>query len=232
MRRSRKVTTENTTTRSLARRGGVAVLGAAGLTLAMAAPAAATTATPAGDYFSASLVGTADLSVGSVTVSCNVSVTEPDTPLGTNSLNQIDPAPDNSNPSGSVSAGINPPSFEDCTTNMPLVDATVTTSGSWSISVDHGSPISGTMNLPQGGIVVETSGLASCEAVVAPNGPAGAVGEWSNGDPSTLTFDAAATPVEVTGGFGCPTSSDEGTFDAVYEVTNVSSPGDPITITS
>ncbi|GAA3762905.1 hypothetical protein HDA32_005892 [Spinactinospora alkalitolerans] len=221
--------------RSLPVRGGLAVIGAAGLAMAAASPAGAaagpTTVEPAGAYFAATMTGSATFTTGGVTVTCAVSESAPTQPVGADGNNRIPQAPDNSNPEGAVGSTINPPSFDDCTTNMPLVNAEVSTSGAWGIGMQHGAPTTGTLTIPAGGITVTTSGLASCDVTVAPGGPAEATGEWANGAPSTLAFSGVTTPVEVEGGFGCPTSATEGTFSATYEVGNVSDPTTPVTIT-
>ncbi|WP_026122413.1 hypothetical protein [Nocardiopsis halotolerans] len=192
-----------------------------------AAQQGSTTVTPAGAAFEASLSGSATFTAGSVVVTCDTSSTSPG-----NGNNLVPEAPDNHNPSGAVSGPINAPNFTDCSTNVPLVYATVSVADPvWQMSMQHGSPTTATLVIPAGGIVVTTSGLSSCTATVSPNASVGIDGTWTNGDPaSTLAFDTAA-PVEVTGGFGCPTSATEAPFNAVYEVTNVDDPSSPITVT-
>ncbi|MFF4425685.1 hypothetical protein ACFY04_33765 [Streptomyces sp. NPDC001549] len=107
---------------------------------------------------------------------------------------------------------------------------TVTTSGAWSVSMQNGAPITATMGLPVGGLVVQTSGLASCTVTAAPTAPANVGGTWANGAPSTLTFTNVSVPVTVTGGFGCPTSATTSTFNAVYKVTDTTDPAQQITV--
>ncbi|MGE7384420.1 hypothetical protein ACQKM2_02800 [Streptomyces sp. NPDC004126] len=192
---------------------------------ATAAPlpaAGSTTVTPAGHAFKAALSGKATLKAGSVTVTCTVSV----------STGSVPAAPGNQNPAGPVSSPISPPTYSSCTTSMPGVSATVTTSGSWAVSMQNGSPITATMTVPAGGLVVQTSGLASCTVTAAPGGAASAPGSWTNGAPSALTFTNATVPVTVTGGFGCPTSATTSTFNAVYKVTDTTDPSQQITVTS
>jgi hypothetical protein len=220
-------------------KAGVAVTGAVGLALAGAgaagavstasAVAAPTTVSPAGAYFSASLATgtTATFTAGSVTVTCSVSATSPTTPLGTNARNQIPTA--NTNPDGPVSSKMNPPTYSSCRTNVPAVSATVTTSGEWISSMQGGSTVTGSMTIPTGGVIVQTSGLASCKTTTAPNGPAVITGSWTNGAPSKLTFNTTV-PVKVEGGFGCPTASTSASFKATYQVNNVSTPATPITV--
>ncbi|NYI97150.1 hypothetical protein HNR12_003427 [Streptomonospora nanhaiensis] len=212
-------------------RGGfvaLAGLGAVALSAGTALAADPTTVTPAGAYFSATATTSATFTVGGVTVTCDTSATTPTQPLGTDAANQV-PA-QNSNPDGTVSSAINPPTFEDCTTNIPLVSAVVTTSGSWTIAAQGGASPTASLVLPQGGLVVQTSGLASCRSTAAPDAPATVTGAWANGDPATLTFSGVSTPVETTGGFGCPTAEPSAAFSAVYEVANETDPATPIAI--
>ncbi|CAL9490835.1 hypothetical protein SUDANB121_03249 [Nocardiopsis dassonvillei] len=194
---------------------------------ALAAQAGPTTVEPAGAAFSATLSGSATFTAGSVVVTCDVSAADPG---GGNNL--VPAAPGNHNPDGAVSGPINAPTFEDCSTNLLFVDATVTVADPvWEMSMQSGSPAVGTMTVPAGGIVVTTSGLASCTATVSPGGPVGVEGTWTNGAPaSTLAF-ATSAPVVVEGGFGCPVNATESDFTATYLVTNADDPSAPITVT-
>ncbi|MFE2144601.1 hypothetical protein ACFXA3_23170 [Streptomyces sp. NPDC059456] len=190
---------------------------------ATAAPlplAGSTTVTPAGHSFKATLSGKATLKAGSVTVTCSVSV----------STGTVPAAPGNQNASGPVSSPISPPTYSSCTSSVWGVTPTVTTSGSWSVSMQDGSPITATMTVPVGGLVVQTSGLATCTVTAAPSAPANVAGTWANGAPPSLTFTNASVPVTVTGGFGCPTSATSSTFNAVYKVTDTTDPAQQITV--
>ncbi|WP_371675515.1 hypothetical protein [Streptomyces sp. NBC_01276] len=200
---------------------------AAALTVASATATAAplplagsTTVTPAGHAFQATLSGKATLKAGSVTVTCTVSV----------STGAVPAAPGNHNAAGPVSSPISPPTYSSCTSSLPGVTPTVTTSGAWSVSMQNGSPITATMTVPTGGLVVHTTGLATCTVTAAPGGPAAVPGTWANGAPSSLTFTNASVPVTVTGGFGCPTSATSSTFNAVYKVTDTTDPAQQITV--
>ncbi|ATZ23107.1 hypothetical protein ACFZBM_02140 [Streptomyces lavendulae] len=200
---------------------------AAALTVASATATAAplplagsTTVTPAGHAFQATLSGKATLKAGSVTVTCSVSV----------STGTVPAAPGNHNAAGPVSSPISPPTYSSCTSSMPGVTPTVTTSGAWSVSMQNGSPITATMTVPTGGLVVHTTGLATCTVTAAPSGPASVPGTWANGAPSSLTFTNASVPVTVTGGFGCPTSATSSTFNAVYKVADTTDPTQQITV--
>ncbi|MFL1439806.1 hypothetical protein [Nocardiopsis protaetiae] len=206
--------------------GGTALAAQATLP-ALPAQAGPTTVEPAGAAFSATLTGSATFTAGSVVITCGVSATAPG---GGNNL--VPAAPDNHNPDGAVSGPINAPAFTGCSTNVPLVSATVTVADPvWEMSVQNGSPSVGTMTVPAGGIVVTTSGLASCTATVSPDAPVGVAGTWTNGAPaSTLAFDTSA-PVVVEGGFGCPVEATESGFTATYLVTNADDPSAPITVT-
>ncbi|MER5934690.1 hypothetical protein [Streptomyces sp. NPDC002054] len=203
---------------------GALTLGAAAATAAPSpAPlpaAGSTTVTPAGHAFQATLSGKATLKAGAVTVTCTVSV----------STGTVPAAPGNHNPAGPVSSPISAPTYSSCTASLPGVTPTVTTSGAWQVSMQHGSPITATMTVPTGGLVLKTTGLASCTVVTAPTAPANVPGTWTNGSPSTLTFTNASVPVKVTGGFGCPTSATSSTFNAVYKVADTTDPSQQITV--
>ncbi|MEU9803133.1 hypothetical protein [Streptomyces sp. NPDC051000] len=200
---------------------------AAALTVASATATAAplplagsTTVTPAGHAFKATLSGKATLKAGSVTVTCTVSV----------STGTVPAAPGNNNPAGAVTSPITAPTYSSCSSSMPGVTPTVTTSGAWTVSMQNGSPITATLKVPVGGLVVTTSGLANCTVTAAPSAPANVGGTWTNGAPSSLTFTNASVPVTVTGGFGCPTSATSSTFNAVYKVTDTTNPAQQITV--
>ncbi|MCY0921072.1 MULTISPECIES: hypothetical protein [unclassified Streptomyces] len=200
---------------------------AAALTVASATATAAplplagsTTVTPAGHAFKATLSGKATLKAGSVTVTCTVSV----------STGTVPAAPGNNNPAGAVTSPITPPTYSSCSSSMPGVTPTVTTSGAWTVSMQNGSPITATLKMPVGGLVVTTSGLANCTVTAAPSAPANVGGTWTNGAPPSLTFTNASVPVTVTGGFGCPTSATSSTFNAVYKVTDTTNPAQQITV--
>ncbi|WP_404953620.1 hypothetical protein [Streptomyces sp. 147326] len=201
---------------------GALALGAvtAPVTAAPLPAAGSTTVTPAGHAFQATLTGKATLKAGSVTVTCTVSVATGTVPA----------APGNSNPAGPVSSPISAPTYSSCTSSIPGVTPTVTTSGAWTVSMQDGSPITATMGLPVGGLVVKTTGLASCTVTAAPTAPASVGGTWTNGAPSSLTFTNASVPVKVTGGFGCPTSATSSTFNAVYRVADATDPAQQITV--
>ncbi|MEV7526278.1 hypothetical protein [Streptomyces sp. NPDC091371] len=190
---------------------------------ASAAPlpaAGSTTVTPAGHAFKATLSGKATLKAGSVTVTCSVSV----------STGAVPAAPGNQNGAGPVSSPISAPTYSSCTSSMPGVTPTVTTSGAWTVAMQNGSPVTATMTVPAGGLVVRTSGLASCTVTAAPTAAANVGGTWANGAPPSLTFTNASVPVKVTGGFGCPTSATSSTFNAVYLVTDSTDPAQQITV--
>ncbi|MFD5885715.1 hypothetical protein ACFWHQ_06950 [Streptomyces sp. NPDC060334] len=200
---------------------------AAALTVASATATAAplplagsTTVTPAGHAFKATLSGKATLKAGSVTVTCTVSV----------STGTVPAAPGNNNPAGAVTSPITPPTYSSCSSSLPGVTPTVTTSGAWTVSMQNGSPITATLKVPVGGLVVTTSGLANCTVTAAPSTPANVGGTWTNGAPPSLTFTNASVPVTVTGGFGCPTSATSSTFNALYKVTDTTNPAQQITV--
>ncbi|MFI6638451.1 hypothetical protein [Streptomyces sp. NPDC050504] len=197
---------------------------------ALSAAAGPTTVTPAGHRFSATLTGNAVFTAGSTTMTCTVSASVPST--GAN--NQIPAAPGNHNAAGPVSAPINPPTFSGCSTSIGGVSVTVTsnaTNGNWSISAQHGSPVTAGLTIPKGGVVLKTSGLASCTITASPTGPSAVNGTWTNGAPSSLAITNAPVSANVTGGFFCPTGNQTATFSAKYQVKDVTDPAQQITVT-
>ncbi|MFF9814924.1 hypothetical protein [Streptomyces sp. NPDC014006] len=182
--------------------------------------AGSTTVTPAGHAYKATLSGKATFKAGSVTLTCSVSST----------TGQVPVAPANHNDAGPVSSTLAAPTFSSCTSSLPGVTPTVTTSGTWGISVQNGAPSSATLTVPQGGLVVKTSGLATCTITSAPGGPAPIAGSWTNGAPSGLAFANAVVPVTVTGTFGCPTSATTSTVNLAYTVADTTDPAQQITV--
>ncbi|MFF9167983.1 MULTISPECIES: hypothetical protein [unclassified Streptomyces] len=182
--------------------------------------AASTTVTPAGHAYRATLSGKATFKAGSVTLTCSVSST----------TGQVPAAPANHNDAGPVASTLAAPTFSSCTSSLAGVTPTVTTSGTWGIAVQNGSPSTATLTVPQGGLVVKTSGLATCTIVSAPGGPASIAGTWTNGAPSALAFANAVVPVTVTGTFGCPTSAATSTVNLAYTVADTTDPTQQITV--
>lgn len=207
----------------------LAALGLAGSASARPADAGSTTVSPAGHFFAATLNGQTTFQAGSVTVTCNTSTSRPD---GTTADNQIPAAPANANPAGPVASSVNAPTYSDCSASLPGVTVTVTTSGVWGISMQNGSPISATMTIPQGGLVLQTSGLANCTVTAAPSGAAPFGATFTNGAPSQLVVSGASVPVTVTGGFGCPTAATTSVFNATYDVTDTTDSTQQITVGS
>lgn len=195
-----------------------------------AAAASSTTVTPAGHAFTASLsAGTASFTVGSVSVNCNRSSTS----------GAVSAEPGNTNAEGPVVGPITAPVFANgtsssCPTSVPLTTAVSTTSGEWTIGLQYDPAGStGTLTIPQGGVVTRISGLASCTITVAPTGPAGVTGAWVPGTPPLLDFSAGVSvPIKVAGGFGCPTAATSAVFSAVYRVDDTTDPASTITITA
>ncbi|NLU71371.1 hypothetical protein HCC61_01435 [Streptomyces sp. HNM0575] len=186
------------------------------------AAAGSTTVTPAGDEYAAKLSGDATFTAGSVTVTCTVS----------EASGKIPAAPGNHDDAGPVESAVGAPTYDSCTTSLPGVDATVTTSGDWKVSMQHGDPSTAGLTMPSGGFVLKTSGLAECTVTAAPDEAATATGDWTNGSPSKLTFDATEVPVKVEGGFGCPTSATSSEFSAVYEISDTTDTGADVAVES
>lgn len=208
-------------------------MGAAALLVAAAtnahAATSSTTVTPAGDSFRASQSSgaTAEFALGNITVSCAVATAD----------GKIDAEPGNTNPAGAVTGALADPTFTDCTTGLgALLGVTVTTNhdnGAWGVSMQHDEAGS-TANLlvPKGGVVVKTSGLASCTVTVAPDGAASVPGTWTNGDGTKLpqlAVSQASVPVSVSGSFLCP-SETTSTFTATYDVTDTTDPSRQISV--
>ena len=192
--------------------------------------AASTTLLPAGHSFAAKLTGKATFVAGSTTMTCTVSASVPTT--GAN--NQVPAAPANHNDAGPVSATINPPTFSGCSTSITGVSVTVTANsanGAWTLSAQNGAPATGGFTIPKGGVVLKTSGFASCTITASPAGPTAVNGTWTNGAPSALAITGAPVPATVTGGFLCPTGNQSATFTATYQITDTTDPAQQITVT-
>jgi hypothetical protein len=203
-----------------------ALLLVTGMSTSARAATSSTTVTPAGDGFQAALTSgsTATFSVGTSSVTCSVSTTNGTVPA----------APGNANAAGAVSSALTAPTFTNCTTNSVLFGATVTsnsTNGSWGVALQNDPAGStGTMTVPQCGVVVTTTGLAACTITVAPSAAASVVGSWTNGSPSQLTFSSVTIPVRVTGNLFCPTSVTSATLSAGYDITDTTDGTRQITV--
>ncbi|HEY9368606.1 hypothetical protein [Streptomyces sp.] len=206
-------------------------LGGAAAAHDLGAQASSTTVSPAGHRFAATLTGKATFTAGSTVMTCTVSASTATT--GAN--NTIPAAPGNHNADGPVSATINPPTFSGCSTNIGGVSVTVTansTNGPWSMSAQYGTPVAAGLTMPKGGVVIRTSGLASCTITASPTGPSAVNGTWTNGTPSQLAIANAPVAATVTGGFFCPTGNQTATFSATYLVTDTTDTAQQITVTS
>jgi hypothetical protein len=220
--------------------GAAVVLAGAGLTAlpALASPAAAavsTTVGPAGHNYTAALVtgSTATFLVGTTTVTCNQS--------GNNGAVPTEPG---NTADGAVVSTLTPATFANnggaCPTNVLFTTARTvsnSTNGSWTIGLQYDPAGStGTMTIPQAGVVTTISGLASCVVTVAPDGPASFTGPWIQGDGTTapvLDFSAGVSlPIRVTGGLACPTGATTATFKARYAVSDTTDPAQRITVSA
>ncbi|MEV7281593.1 hypothetical protein [Streptomyces sp. NPDC093111] len=203
---------------------GTLVLGATGT------QAASTTVSPAGHSVAAKLTGKATFVAGTTTMTCTVSASVP--AGGAN--NAVPAAPGNHNDAGAVTFPVNPPSFSGCTTSIFGVNVTITsnaTNGPWTLSLQNGSPATGGFTIPKGGVVLKTSGLASCTITASPAGPTAVNGAWTNGAPSSVAIAAAPVPATATGGFLCPTGNQSATFSATYQLTDTTDPAQQVTVT-
>lgn len=195
------------------------------------AAVSSTTVTPAGDSFTASLAAgtTATFTAGSFTIRCSVSTTNGAVPA----------EPDNANAEGPVSSGLTPPTFTSCTTSSILFSASVasnSTNGAWGVSLQHDDAGStATLNVPTGGVVVTTTGLAACTITVAPTAGVAVPGSWTNGDGTvlpSLAISGATVPVKITGSLFCPTATTSATFTATYNVTDTTDSSRQIAVTA
>jgi len=205
---------------------GAAAALAAGIGLTLTAgpamAASGTTVTPAGDSFSASLVsgGTAKFVVGTTTVTCNQST----------NTGAVPAAPDNTNAAGAVVSTVTAPTFTNnggnCPTSVLFTTAksvTSTANGQFTIGLQYDAAGStGTLTIPQAGVVTTISGLASCTVTVAPDAAASVTGPLVAGTATSLPvldFSAGVTlPIKVTGGLGCPTGATTAKFTAKYQI--------------
>ncbi|RMI35551.1 hypothetical protein [Nocardia stercoris] len=240
----------NTLTKTLAATAGCAAAAAAlcASTPANAVPTATTAAVlpstsigPAGDNFSAQLFGGLTVNVGGIVGSCTLSAAAGTIPV----------APGNSNPSGPVTVSLGSPVAQNCSANLGIAKLSFATSGNWTMSFQNGSPIVGTLTIPQNGAVATVSGLVNCTITTATNGPASLNGTWSNGtnstsSPSTLSITNAQLPVQVSGSGGAGSSNlgsslssggssgcpGAGTLSltATYNVLDTSNPALPVTV--
>ncbi|MFJ6700156.1 hypothetical protein ACIQM4_29485 [Streptomyces sp. NPDC091272] len=217
--RARSTRTVLAAATALAATTGLALTGS-GAQAAVGPTAGPTTVSPAGAAYRAALTGKATFKAGSVTVTCTVSTATGSVPA----------APGNHNAAGPVSSPMGAPSFSSCTSSMPGVTPTVTTSGAWAISMQNGAPVTASLTVPTAGFVLTTSGLASCTITSAPTGPASINGTWTNGATPKLSVVNASVPISSTGSFGCPTSATSSTVNMAYNVTNTTTPSSPITV--
>ncbi|MFE6780505.1 hypothetical protein [Streptomyces sp. NPDC057702] len=190
------------------------------------AAAGSTTVTPAGHYFGAKQSGDIVIKAGDMTVTCKVSTSQP---AGSGSANQIPAAPNNTNASGPVAGTITAPTFESCTTNVPGVNVSIATSGTWGISIQHGTTIAANLTVPNGGLVMSLTGAITCTGT---SGAANVPGTWANGAPAKLTYPQSSVPVAITGGAGCPTDVTSASLSAAYDVSDVTDPTAALTVTA
>ncbi|QIS12700.1 hypothetical protein [Nocardia arthritidis] len=184
------------------------------------AAAGSTTVTPAGHNITAVNQGPMTFSSGPVTGSCN-------TVSGTGA---VPAAPGNANPSGPVSVPIQSISITDCTSNLTGVNIAITTSGTWTVSAQNGSPIVGSLVIPQAGMTIQVTGLTNCTTVVAPDGPFSASGTFTNGSPSTVAISNVEVPVKTTGDPLCPTESPTGTVSGTLAFNDTTDPTQNLTV--
>ncbi|WP_199742636.1 hypothetical protein [Nocardia stercoris] len=212
-------------TRTLAATAGCAAAAAATFAVIPASAAPVGTGTsvgPAGAPFSAQNIGNVNIQLGSFTITCTASAAAGTLPA----------APANSSASGPISVSIGAPTLSNCSTSLATIDS-VTASGNWTITGQYGSPIGGTLTVPQNGVVVKTSGLASCTVTAAPSGPVSLAGTWTNGtdsasNPSKISVTNGQVPTSVSGSFLCPSGT--ASLTATYGVRDTASSATPIVV--
>ncbi|GHG73377.1 hypothetical protein [Streptomyces griseocarneus] len=186
-----------------------------------------TTVTPAGHAFSATLNGEVSFRAGSLTVTCTASSS---LPSDGSDNNHVPAAPGNTNPAGPVVSKANAPTYSGCSASLPGVDIAIATSGAWDISMQHGTPSTASLTAPARGMVLKSSGLASCTVTAAPDAPAVIPAAFTNGTPSQIAVTDVSVPVKVEGGFGCPTTAKTAVFNATYDITDVTDPASQIVV--
>lgn len=204
----------------LFRAAGVSLL----VGIAVPAPASATIVWPGSEAYTVEQTAELQLESNAFEVECAVST-----------LTDVMPAePDNEVPDEPITVDVDTPTVDDCEGVAHIVpfgevaiDVTVTPNdenGSWQMTYDNdgSAPIHADLVVPEDGVVV-TIDSPACEYNVAPSSPATLEGEWTNGtdsegDPSTLEYDAVSVPVELESGT-CPSASTASVTGA-YEARN------------
>ncbi|MFJ3876731.1 hypothetical protein ACIPW5_04650 [Streptomyces sp. NPDC090077] len=192
-------------------------------TAASAAAPAGTSLAPAGHRFDAVAGQPVTFDAGPISVTCARSSSTGNTlPAGSAATN----------PSGPVSLRIEPPVFQDCTTDAPGLRVSVETNedhGPWELRLQYAaSGTTGRLTMPAGGFVLRTSGLLSCTATAAPGAAASLPARWDPEAPA-LGLTAAPVPIRLEGGFFCPSSIASAAISAAYTVRDTTDPARRIT---
>lgn len=185
----------------------------------------ATTVTPTGDPFLASLISTTiSVSTPTVSSSCTSATFTGNVPM----------APGNAVLGGTVTVPIAGPAFTNpCTASLlgVTLPATWTAAAGWELTfgpVAAGNPppvINASLVIPKAGLTVKVSLFGqACTYVAAPNAAATVTGTWTNGGAGASLFQITNANVPVQGGGGalCPTVTNvavNGTWD-VFDPAN------------
>ncbi|MFI6173858.1 hypothetical protein ACIBCN_44305 [Nocardia sp. NPDC051052] len=215
---------------SYARAAVIAVSCAVAAMAVGAGPAQAdssTSVSPAGAGVATANMGPVVFGTGASAVDCYT---------GTTSGGSVPAAPNNKNVSGSVTVSLGPLTLSQCDLGEPDRTVKVTTTGTWGMAAQNGSPIAADLLIPQGGLTITTSGTVNCTTVYAPDGPATVAGTYTNsvdngGLKSLPTMTVRDTvPNRTTGDPACPTGNSWGRVSATFIVNNPTDQGNMITV--
>ncbi|MGW4849099.1 hypothetical protein [Nocardia brasiliensis] len=186
-----------------------------------------TTVSPAGAGVATANMGPVTFGSGTTAVDCYT---------GTTSGGSVPAAPNNKNASGPVTVSLGTLTVSRCNPGEPDRIVEVTTTGTWTMVAQNGSPIAADLVIPQGGLTITTRGTVNCTTVYAPDEPATVAGTYTNGVeigglkslPTMTVRDMA--PNRTTGDASCPTGDFWGRVSATFIVNNPTDPGRMITV--
>ncbi|WP_146251369.1 hypothetical protein [Nocardia tenerifensis] len=186
-----------------------------------------TTVSPAGASVATANMGPVSFGSGVSAVDCYT---------GTTSGGSVPAAPGNKNVSGPVSVSLGPWTLSKCDIGESDRTIKVTTTGTWVVVAQNGSPIAADLVIPQGGLTITTSGAVNCTTVYAPDGPATVAGTYTNsvdngGLKSLPTMTVRdLVPSRTTGDTSCSTGNSWDRVSATLILNNPAEPGNMITV--
>ncbi|WP_141692009.1 hypothetical protein [Nocardia brasiliensis] len=186
-----------------------------------------TTVSPAGAGVTTANMGPVVFGSGASAVDCYT---------GTTSGGAVPAAPNNQNASGPVTVSLGTLTVSRCNPGEPDRIVEVTTTGTWTMVAQNGSPIAADLVIPQGGLTITTRGTVNCTTVYAPDEPATVAGTYTNSAeigglkslPTVTVRDMA--PNRTTGDASCPPGNSWGRVSATFIVNNPTDPGRMITV--